>query len=92
MPIGKVRIESEGTMRKFVGKVNQITFSAKYARRSSQPVLYITERAVFCLKDDGLHLTEIAPGVDLEKDVLAHMDFRPIVDAGLKTMDPALFT
>ncbi|MBV5331125.1 3-oxoacid CoA-transferase, partial [bacterium] len=60
-------------------------------QRSGQPVLYITERAVFCLKEDGLHLTEIAPGLDVEKDVLAHMDFRPIVDPELKAMDPELF-
>ncbi|MFA6506802.1 MAG: CoA-transferase [Treponemataceae bacterium] len=89
---GKLSIENEGKLRKFVGKVNQITFSAKYARRTGQPVLYITERAVFCLKEDGLHLTEIAPGLDVEKDVMAHMDFRPIVDPGLKTMDSALFS
>jgi propionate CoA-transferase len=88
---GKLTIQNEGKMRKFVSKVNQITFSAKYAQRTGQPVLYITERAVFCLKEDGLHLTEIAPGLDVEKDVLAHMDFRPIVDAELKTMDPAFF-
>jgi propionate CoA-transferase len=89
---GKLTIQSEGKMRKFVSKVNQITFSAEYARHIGQPVLYITERAVFCLKEDGLHLTEIAPGLDVEKDVLAHMDFRPIVDEELKTMDPAFFS
>ena len=88
---GKLVIECEGSLRKFVAKVNQITFSARYARRARQPVLYITERAVFRLCEDGLHLTEIAPGLDVEKDILAHMDFRPIVDADLKTMDPALF-
>ena len=88
---GKLTIQSEGKMHKFVNKVNQITFSAKYAQRTRQPVLYITERAVFNLKEDGLHLTEIAPGLDVEKDVLAYMDFRPIVDPELKTMDPELF-
>ena len=88
---GKLTIQSEGKMRKFVSKVNQITFSAKYAQRTGQQVLYITERAVFCLKQDGLHLTEIAPGLDVEKDVLALMDFRPIVDVELKATDPAFF-
>ena len=88
---GKLVIEHEGTLHKFVAKVNQITFSATYARHTRQSILYITERAVFRLCEDGLHLTEIAPGLDVEKDVLAHMDFRPIVDADLRTMDPALF-
>jgi len=88
---GRLAIDSEGKLRKFVEKVNQVTFSAKYAHRVGQPVLYITERAVFSLKADGLHLTEIAPGIDLEKDVLALMAFKPIVDPDLKTMDPDIF-
>ncbi|NRY01091.1 acyl CoA:acetate/3-ketoacid CoA transferase [Clostridium beijerinckii] len=53
--------------------------------------MYITERAVFELKEDGLHLTEIAPGVNLEKDILAAMDFAPIVDKDLKLMDARIF-
>ncbi len=54
-------------------------------------VLYVTERALFRLVDGGLELVEIAPGIDLERDVLAQMDFRPSVPSTLATMDPRLF-
>jgi propionate CoA-transferase len=56
-----------------------------------QQVVFITERAVFHLRQDGLELTEIAPGVDLERDVLAHMSFKPIIK-NLKTMDAGIFS
>ena len=88
---GKLRILSEGKFPKFVERVNQITFSGDYARRSGQPVLYVTERAVFELRPDGVHLIEVAPGIDPERDVVALMGFKPIVDPGLKTMDAELF-
>ena len=79
-------------VRKFVDRVEQRTFSAQEARRRGQPVLYVTERCVFGLHEaGGLELLEIAPGVDLERDLLAHMDFRPHIAAKLRTMDPALF-
>ena len=77
--------------KKFVDSVEQITFSGNYAMKIKQPVMYITERAVFELKEDGLHLTEIAPGVDVQKDVLDLMDFAPIVDKNLKLMDKRIF-
>ena len=89
---GKITITSEGKVRKFVSRVNQISFSGDYARKKGQPVLYITERAVFALKEDGLHLLEIAPGIRLEEDILAHMDFKPIVGPDLKIMDREIFT
>lgn len=87
---GRMEILEEGTIRKFVDQVGQITFSGKYAP-DTQEVLYVTERAVFKLIDHKLTLIEIAPGIDLEKDVLGQMGFRPEISPDLKTMDPALF-
>ncbi len=87
---GKLEILEEGAIRKFVDQVGQITFSGKYAP-DTQEVLYVTERAVFKLIGHKLTLTEIAPGIDLERDVLAQMGFRPAISPDLKTMDPALF-
>lgn len=76
--------------KKFVKNVEQVTFSAEYARESGQQVMYITERAVFKLTDEGVELTEIAPGYDLQKDILDQMDFTPIIH-DMKTMDPRIF-
>jgi propionate CoA-transferase len=89
---GKVRIESEGTMRKFVRQVEHRTFSGREARRRGQRVLYVTERCVFRLVDAGaLELIEIAPGIDLEREVLAQMDFMPLISPDLRLMDAAIF-
>lgn len=88
---GQLHILQEGKSRKFLNHVEQITFSGNYAKRLNKEVLYITERAVFKLTKDGLMLIEIAPGVDLEKDVLAHMDFKPLISKDLKLMDEFLF-
>ena len=89
---GKLRIESEGTSAKFVRDVEHRTFSGREARRRGQRVLYVTERCVLRLAEDGqLELTEIAPGVDLERDVLAQMGFRPLISPHLKLMDAAIF-
>lgn len=87
---GKLEIVKEGAIRKFVQKVGQITFSGQYAP-DDQEVLYITERAVFKLIDHKLTLIEIAPGIDLKKDVLAQMEFTPEISPDLKTMDPGIF-
>lgn len=87
---GKVEILQEGRGHKLVEKVQQITFSGEYAREMGQKVYYITERAVFELTDEGVALIEIAPGIDLEKDVLAQMDFKPII-GDVKLMDARLF-
>ena len=84
---GKLNILQEGTEPKFVSKVEMITFSGDYARRTGQRVLYVTERAVFELRPNGLTLTELAPGIDLERDVFAHMEFRPEIAAELKTLE-----
>jgi propionate CoA-transferase len=88
---GALRIDQEGTVQKFVEDVEQITFSGQYAARKGQPVLYITERCVFKLSPQGMTLTEIAPGIDLERDILAHMAFKPIISPTLKTMDARIF-
>lgn len=87
---GRIRIVSEGKFAKFVQEIGQTTFSADYARRRNQEVLYVTERCVFRLGSDGLTLTEIAPGIDIERDVLAHLPFSPAID-GPRTMDLAIF-
>ena len=87
---GKLEILEEGKIRKFVKKVRQVTFSGQFAD-PNQTVLYITERAVFKLIDKKLTLIEIAPGMDLEKDILANMDFKPEISPDLKLMDPNIF-
>lgn len=87
---GRLRIMREGRARKFIEHVGQITFSAAQAIANGRRVLYVTERAVFRLGRDGIELLEIAPGVDLQRDVLAHMNFQPKM-TDVCTMDPALF-
>ena len=86
-----IRIEQEGKSAKFVPALEQISFSGDYARLWNVPVTYVTERAVFQLEDGGLVLTELAPGLDLERDVLGQMGFRPRVADNLKTMDARMF-
>jgi propionate CoA-transferase len=88
---GELKIVSEGRIKKFIQNVEQITFSGEYAIEKSKPVLYVTERAVFRLAREGLVLSEIAPGVSLEQDVLAHMDFKPIIADNLRLMDAHIF-
>ena len=88
---GALKISSDGSEIKYVKNVQQITFSGEYAVKSGQDVVYISERAVFKLTPQGVMLTEIAPGIDLEKDVLQKMEFKPIISPDLKTMDARLF-
>jgi len=85
---GRLRIDREGTSRKFVTRVAQRSLDGPRARSRGQRVTYVTERAVFELGEHGLELTEIAEGVDLERDVLAHMDVRPVVSPQLRRMPP----
>jgi len=87
---GQLKIVQEGRSRKFIQQVEQVTFNGHDAALREQEVVFVTERAVFHLREDGLELTEIAPGVDLDRDVLAHMDFKPIL-RDVKTMDPQMF-
>ncbi len=88
---GGVSIEREGSVKKMVRRVQQISFSGKLAREKGQDVVFITERAVFRLVREGVMLTEIAPGIDLERDVLAQMEFTPILSPALGRMDARLF-
>jgi len=88
---GQLKIVNEGKHRKFVAELGQLTFNAGYARESQHEAIYVTERAVFELGPSGIELVEIAPGVDLERDVLAHMAFRPNISDALKLMDKRLF-
>jgi propionate CoA-transferase len=74
-----IRIVKEGARKKFVRTIEQVSFNARRALRNGQEVLVVTERAVFRLTDAGLELTEVAPGVDLETQVLAQMEFRPVI-------------
>lgn len=88
---GKLTILQEGTIKKFVKDVDQITFSGKYAR-PQQEVLYVTERCVFKLIDGKMTIIEIAPGISIEKDILPYMDFTPEISSDIKEMDSALFS
>ena len=89
---GKLKIVKDGTTRKFRKQVAQVSFSGKFATRTGQHILYVTERAVFKLENGKLTLTEIAPGLDLRKDVLAQMEFTPEIAPDLRIMDSAIFT
>ena len=87
----KLYILEEGQTKKFVKKVEQITFSAQNALDNNQEILYVTERAVFRLTGLGLELIEIAPGIDLQKDILKQMEFKPLIADNLKEMDQKIF-
>ncbi len=76
---GSLKILQEGRARKFVNKIEQVTFSGPYAASSGKNVLYVTERCVFSLTAQGLELIEVAPGIDIERDILAQMDFKPVI-------------
>lgn len=88
---GKLTILQEGTIHKFVKQLQQVTFSGPYAVKNGQDVLYVTERAVFRLTEDGVMLTEIAPGIDLQTQILDQMDFLPRIAPDLKEMDSRIF-
>lgn len=88
---GKLIIEKEGREAKFLKQVEQITFSGDYAAKLGQPVMYITERAVFELRKDGVYLIEAAPGIDVQKQIIDVMGFEPKIDGSVKTMDERIF-
>lgn len=87
---GKLRIVQEGRARKFVERVGQVTFSGEYAAEIGQPILYVTERCVFHLTKRGLELRGVAPGIDIERDILAHMAFEPVIRS-IAPMDLRIF-
>ncbi|MFP5404993.1 MAG: acyl CoA:acetate/3-ketoacid CoA transferase, partial [Gammaproteobacteria bacterium] len=87
---GKLEIRRDGRARKFVDEVEHRTYSGRYAAARKQTALYITERCVFRLTAEGLELVEIAPGVDLQRDILEKMAVQPVVRAP-RTMDSRLF-
>jgi len=87
---GRMRIAKEGRMPKFVERIGQTTFSADYARRSGQEVLFVTERCVFRLEEQGLTVIEVAPGIDLQRDILQQLPFRVLIN-GPREMDPTVF-
>ncbi|WP_209767174.1 acyl CoA:acetate/3-ketoacid CoA transferase [Azospirillum rugosum] len=88
---GTLAIREEGRHHKFVKTLEQISYSGPYARARGQVTLFVTERAVFQTTERGLELIEIAPGIDLERDVLGQMDFRPAISDSLRVMDSRLF-
>jgi propionate CoA-transferase len=88
---GRLRLLNEGGIRKFVAEVEHRTFSGRHTAARRQPVLYVTERCVLHLRPDGLELVEIAAGIDVERDVLAHMAFRPILERDPALMDARIF-
>jgi len=88
---GKLKIIKDGTAKKFVNHVEQVSFSGEKAIEDKQDITYITERCVFKLTPKGLLLTEIAPGIDLKSDILDKMDFKPEISSELKEMDHTCF-
>lgn len=89
---GTLTVVKEGRHRKFVDRIEQVSYSAPFAAREGRTALFVTERAVLRVVEGALELIEIAPGIDLEKDVLRHMGFAPRMASGLKLMDKRLFS
>ena len=87
----KLHIHKEGTLKKCVKKLQQISYNGEIARKKGQKMHYVTERAVFELRPEGLTLTEIAPGIDLQTQVLDLMEFKPLIAQDLKIMDAEIF-
>lgn len=88
---GKVTILKEGSLIKFVNKLQQISYNGLIARKKGQKMHYVTERAVFELTPDGLMLTEIAAGIDLQTQILDLMEYKPLISENLKIIDPRIY-
>jgi propionate CoA-transferase len=89
---GRLQIVEEGRVKKFVEQVEHVTFSGEYALKKKQPVLYVTERCILELTEAGMTLIEVAPGVDLEKHILAQMEFKPVINVTPPPMDVRIFS
>jgi acyl CoA:acetate/3-ketoacid CoA transferase len=87
----RIRILHDGTISKFIESVFKVVFSGHQAIRYGQEILYITERAVFRLTGSGIILEEVAPGIDIDKDIISKMGFMPIVGS-TKEMDERIFS
>jgi propionate CoA-transferase len=85
-----VHILREGSARKFIERVEQVTFSGDYAAETGQPVYYVTERCVLQRTLAGVELIEVAPGIDIDRDILEQMDFRPLI-RNVRPMDVRIF-
>ncbi len=90
-PGGQTNIRQEGKFKKFVNPLEEISYSGPFAQERGQEALYITERAVFKRGEQGLELIEIAPGIDLQRDILDQMEFKPVISPDLKQMDARIF-
>src|SRR5215470_7442284 len=88
---GGVRVSREGSLKKFVPKVKEISFNGRLARERRQEIRYVTDRAVFALEAEGVCLIEVAPGIDVRKDVLDQMGFAPRVAEQVRTMDARIY-
>ncbi|MFH1079758.1 MAG: acyl CoA:acetate/3-ketoacid CoA transferase [Pseudomonadota bacterium] len=88
---GKLRITREGKKKKYINNVEQITFSGEYAKETGQRVVFVTERAVFELRKEGMTLIEVAPGIDLAGGILDQMEFKPLISDNLQEMDARIF-
>jgi propionate CoA-transferase len=88
---GKMVIVQEGKKIKFKKNLDQITFSSQFSKETGQKVLFVTERCVFQIVDEGLKLIEVAPGIDIEKDILPYMEFKPIIPENVPLMDARIF-
>jgi propionate CoA-transferase len=88
---GRLVIRSDGALPKFVDEVREVSFSGRMARENGQQVRFITERAVFALGEEGVTLIEVAEGIDIQRDVVDRMGFRPIVPERVGTMDPRIY-
>ncbi|NLN98262.1 MAG: propionate CoA-transferase [Eubacteriaceae bacterium] len=88
---GKLKIIQEGRRKKFLPTIEQVTYSAEFGLENGQNVLFITERCVFKPSEKGLVLVEVAPGIDIQKDIIDQMDFKPIIADNVETMDERLF-
>lgn len=88
---GRLEVKQEGKHKKFVQSIEQICYNAAFAEREGRTALFVTERAVFRAVDRTLELIELAPGIDIDRDISPHMAFQPRISANLKPMDERLF-